>query len=552
MAALLLTACPTSPAVELPTESDGASPSPVTVAPTAAPVEPTDVRTLRYALERDPASIEPGFTLDSEGDLVVDALFDSLTRVSQDLRTIEPAAASAWTVSEDGLTTTFELRPGGRFHDGTDVTAEDFVRAFTRMVDGTGARVSFAGADLSSVVGYDETRMTGVPLEGVRAITPLTLEVATTRRDSALLRTVARPTMGPIPLSAIEAPAAFSERPVGNGPFQMAQPWEHNQFIRVQRTPGHRDVPGVDEIIFRVYAGSDRQAWADLQSGLVDIANVPPSEVETAAELFGRGADGLNGPGLLDAPTTTIYFYGFDVSRPPFDDARMRRAISLTIDRERIVDELVAGTRVPLGAIVPPRIPGAQPGICDHCVHDPAAARVLVEQVLDPDGDGVRTEVAPIVLAHNRGGTHGAIAELVAAEIRSALGLEVTVVASDLDDQLASIRAGEIDIYRGGWQGGTTALSFLEPLLSSTSSDNLGGYANPVVDDLLARAAVADSNDELVSLDRQAEILALEDVAIAPMHVYRHRLVVDDAVVGFRMTTDGEVDLTDVRVERQP
>lgn len=551
--ALTLTAGACSgPPTATPSPEPTTSAPPVVVTSTPDAVQQTDVRTLRYALERDPAFIEPGQTMDGEGDLVVDALFDSLTRVSEDLLTVMPAAASGWTVSEDGLTTTFDLRPGGRFHDGTPVTADDFVRAFNRITDGTRASPSFAAADLSKLVGFEASQSDGSPLDGVRSLAPLTLQIRTSSRDPALLRSLARPTMGPVPEVADDDPEAFAQRPVGNGAFQMAQPWEHNQFIRLQRMPGHRDVPGVDEIIFRIYAGSEGQAWNDLQSGLVDVVTVPPDEVEAAARLFGRGEAGLVGPGLLDAPSTTTYFYGFDVRRPPFDDARMRRAVSLTIDRERIVAELVAGTRVPLGAIVPPRIPGAQPGICDHCVYDPVAGRALVDTVLDPDGDGVRAEISPIVLSHNRGGTHGAIADLVAQDLRDELGLEVQVVSQDLQEHVASIRAGETNIFRSGWQGGSTQVSFLEPLVSGTSPDNLGGYVNPVLDELLRQAAADGETADDAALLRQAEILALDDVAVAPMHVYRHRLVVNDAVAGFRMSADGAVDLTNVRVERQP
>lgn len=554
VAALVLSACVGGPAAAPPSPSPSATPTVTTPAPTGptsteiAPAE--DVRTLRYALDRDPASIEPGFTSDPEGELVVDALFDSLVRLGDDLATVEPEAAESWTVSEDGRTWVFTLRPGGRFHDDTPVVAEDFVRAFRRIVDGTSGRRTFAGQRLAAVVGYDAAVRDGVPLSGVRATGELELEIQLSRPDAGLLVALAHPTMGPVPPAAEEDPRGFGERPIGNGPFRMAEAWEHNQFIRVARTPGHREVPGVDEVVFRIYASSPGQAWDDLRTGLVDVATVPAEDVTAARLGFGTGEGGLVGPGLLDAPGTAIYHYGFNVAAAPFDDVRVRRAVSLVIDRDAVVTGIAPGTRRTLTAIVPPLVPGAQPGACAHCVHDPEAARALMAEVRDPDGDGVEDVVLPpVVLRVDRGETNAAIADLVATAMRDELGLEVAVETATLDDHMAALRAGEMQVFRSGWQG-TTATTFLDPLFRSTSPDNLTGYANPEVDALLDAAAATGDDVARTAVLRQVESIVLGDVVVAPMHVYLHRVVVADVVEGFVLRPDGHVDLTDVRVER--
>ena len=129
---LVLSACTSTPA-----SGPSASPTPSpTTAPTVDPPAPSEGEggTLRYALGTNPGSIDPRFLADEEGTVVADALFDSLVRVGDDLVTIEPAAARSWTVSDDGLTYTFSLRPGATYHDGTPVVAADGRASVTSSV----------------------------------------------------------------------------------------------------------------------------------------------------------------------------------------------------------------------------------------------------------------------------------------------------------------------------------------------------------------------------------------------------------------------------------
>lgn len=509
-----------------------------------------DVRTLRFAIEQDPIGISPGFTGDAEGDLIVDALFDSLTAVGDDLGVV-PGAATSWSVSDDLLTWTFVLAPGGRFHDGTAVTATDFVRSFNRIADGTSPMPSLAAPRLAGVRGFAASQDGGVPLEGVQAVDERTLAIDLVRPDADLPRRLGHPTLGPVPQAAALTPLAYNERPVGNGPFQMAADWEHNQFIRLARVPGHPDVPGVDEIVLRIYAGSGAQAVRDLKAGLVDVATIPVSSLASAREQFGRGTDGLVGPGVLDGPSTAIYYLGIDTSRPPFDDVRLRRAMSMVIDRGALVN-LAQDSRDVLTALVPPGVPGARRDVCDHCVRDVDAARALVAEVRagDPEVEGDEIQIPTIVLRHDQGVTNAAIVTEIAEDLRRELDLDVEVAAAPIAEHVTAIAEGRADLFRLGWQGELFLDSFLSPLLQTGSPDNLTRYSRPEVDALLAEAAATLDDAGRAALLQQAEDLALADAPILPIHVYRHRLVVSDEVEGFVLRPNGSVDLTAVRVER--
>jgi ABC-type transport system substrate-binding protein len=171
---------------------------------TTAPIEPSAVDdlggTLRIGLAADPVSLDPRFVADEEGELVVGALFEPLVRLNASGRPI-PGAATSWEVSEDGTTFTFDLREG-RFHDGTAVTADDFVRTFERIADGTALPRSFLAYLLEPVVGSAEAAEAGGGLAGVEAIDASTLRIELSAPQPRYLRTLADPSLVPTPVGS--------------------------------------------------------------------------------------------------------------------------------------------------------------------------------------------------------------------------------------------------------------------------------------------------------------------------------------------------------------
>ncbi|HEX9889738.1 MAG TPA: ABC transporter substrate-binding protein, partial [Nitriliruptorales bacterium] len=261
-------AAPTDPSASPGTNGPG---SPTAVGSPASGGE------LRYMLRYDPESIDPGFVLESEGAVVVDALFDSLLAYDDDLRPV-PAVAERFEVDETTTLYTFHLDPDAVFHDGSPVDAQAFVRAWSRIVDGTADDLSPNAHHLAAVAGYEESRRDGTPLAGVEAVDAQTLRVTLQYPYADFPAVVAHPALGPVPAAAVEDTVNFREAPIGNGPFKMAGPWQHDEFIRVQRFEDHhRDVPKLDEVVFRIYRGDDaeEQAYADFEEGLVHVATVP-------------------------------------------------------------------------------------------------------------------------------------------------------------------------------------------------------------------------------------------------------------------------------------
>ena len=365
---------PTAPTPEPSGAQDPAGDVPVT--------GPQRGGTLRIGLFTDPVSIDPRFVFDDEGELIVDALFDPLVRVGPD-GTLVPAAAESWTVDETGREFTFVLREA-TFHDGTPVGAADFKRTFDHLADRTAEPPAFLAYLLSDVVGIAASQGEGGPLRGVEVVDEGTLRIRLSAPVPGFLTTLSEPSLVPTPPQAVEDPDAYALEPVGNGPFAMAGPREPGAFIRLVRHEDHTTPPHLDEVLFTLYdaAGEEEAQWADLLDGQLHVAQLVPSRVAEAQERFGRSVDGYAGPGVVDGIRSPVYLYGFDTTQAPFDDARLRRAISLAIDREALAEEVTEGTRAPATALVPPGIPGAQTRACSACVHDPAAAVALLDEVV--------------------------------------------------------------------------------------------------------------------------------------------------------------------------
>jgi oligopeptide transport system substrate-binding protein len=548
--------------------------------------------TLRIGLVVDPVSLDPRFVVDDEGELLIDALFDPLIRLDEAGRP-QPAAAERWEVDDDGTTFRFELRPA-TFHDGTPVTAADFKRTFDRIADGTADPPSFFAYLLDGVVGIEEAQLDGGALDGVVVEDDRTLRIELTAPHPSFLLTLADPSLVPTPPSVDEDLEAYAAQPIGNGPFAMAGPREPGAFIRIVRHEEHHEPPLLDEVLFTLYDPTDGEAaqWSDLVDGQLQIAQLAPSRRDEAIELFGASTDGYRGPGVLDGVRSPVYLYGFDVTRAPFDDARLRRAISLAIDREVLATETTEGTRIPATSLVPPGIPGAQPGACDVCVLDPERARDLLDEVVrdlveaardeaaeetdeegggseeagteddgaddeDADEDADEEEpaelpaasevIGPITLTYSRGVFHGAIAERIAEDLQDVLGLEVDFQAQELGAFIQGVRRGDTPVFRLGWDATEPdPASYLYPLFHSSQIglDNLTRYADDEVDALLDEARESAEPGERRRLLRAAERAVLGDLPAIPVLWYRHDVVVRPEVRDLRYSPLGRLSLS--------
>lgn len=498
--------------------------------------------TLRWAV-RSPTAIVPQAAVDDTGLLVVDRVFDSLTRLDAD-GTVRPCASTSWE-TDDGRTWRFALRPDAMFHDGTPVTTSDFVRGWAATV-----RQGRTGAHLADVAGYRDVRDgRDDRLRGVRAIDDTTLEVTLRRPDVDFPAIVAHPSLAPLPAAVFDDTADFAAAPIGNGPYALVEPWVRGQFIRVARVedwnngPSEQSAQRVREIVFRITDADS--AYVGFQQGRVDVSPIPAGALSQARRTYGV-AD--RGGGVVEASLPTLYFLGIRVDAPPWDDPEVRRAVSRAIDRAAIVaaqsDRQVDAARW----IVPPAMVGSARADCDACLHLPSLAAAALEQA----------GVTELTLTYDDGGGHEAIAEQVRADL-AAIGVELTTRAVPADGYLDALEAGELGLFRFGWQAqGPHAGAMLAAVVEGGApvergdSANYTGYASDAVDALLSEARATADPLRRQQLWARAETVALADMPIIPLFSYRQRAVVSSRVERLTLTPWGTATPEQARIVAEP
>jgi oligopeptide transport system substrate-binding protein len=378
-------------------------------------------------------------------------------------------------------------------------------------------------------------------LRGVDAVDEVTLRVRLSRPHGAFAAVVAHPALGPLPEERWRADEdAFRAQPIGNGPFAAAEARVPGQYIRLQQAPdwdGGSGPAELDEVLFQIM--DPETAFVAFQQGRLQVSPLPVGAVEAAVERFGESPDGYTGPGVLRGLTPVAYFLAFNVSEPPFDDARVRRAISLAIDREAVAATVLEGNVEVADTFVPPVV-GGQPASCEACRHDPAEAAALLEDV----------EVGELTLWFNRDGGHGPIAEQVRDDLTAVRLGPVAFESPPFGGYREALEAGEPGFFRYGWRPEyPLADDLLSPLFHSRGigGHNFMRYARDDVDALLDDARATTSAARRRFLLRQAEDLVVNrDQVVVPIMWYRHSTVVAEEVEGFRLDAMGYANLHEV------
>ena len=445
-----------------------------------------------------------------------------------------PGAAQSWAVSEDGLRYVFELRPAARWSNGDPLTAADFVAGFRRLL--TPATAAFYGELLLDIRGAAEILAGERAPEtlAVRDLTDYRLEIELARPTGHFLKLLTLPAAFPIhgPSLAEFGPGfARPGRLVSNGAYRLAE-WTVGSHIGLLRNEHYWDA--ANSAIGQVWYYPTVDQLGELnryRAGELDItANVPASAFprlkrERAAEL-------------RVAPYLSTYYYGFNLRRPPFQDQpALRRALSMVIDRRLLVREVTRRGEQPALGWIPPGLVGYAPQQVDFAAWPPerrlAEARRLYAAAGYSAANPLKTEIR-----FNTDRGHQQIAVAIQSMWREALGVQTTLVNTELKVHLAQIReGGQTQVFRASWVGDYADPQTFAALLTSGNPANLTGYANPDYDALLAEAAATTDQSRRLSLLREAERVMLNDMPLMPIYFYVSKHLVRPRVRGWSDNT---------------
>ncbi len=497
----------------------------------------------------------PSNVTESEGNAVLEALYSPL--VDLDLETSEavwgddaPNAVAADVTSDDQQTWTITLKEGWTFHDGTPVTAQSYVDTWNTgaaQVENTGnyffnfieGYEEVSAGDSSGEAPTEGTEGAAeIAMSGLRVIDDQTFEVTLNEPFSQFLPLMVNYTaFHPLPQSCLDDPDSCTEAPIGNGPFQMDGQWEHNQNITVTAYEDFSgdNPPSVDTINFPIYADLNT-AFTDLQAGNLDVMDtVPPEQLQSAEQTFGDR--------YITGESSVYTFIGFPTYDEAFADVNMRRAISMAVDRQAIVDAIRLGD-APADAFVSPVVAGYREGACgENCTYDPEMAKQLFDEAGGYDGT--------MTLWFNTGGGHEEWMEAVGNQLRENLGVQnIEFEGLDFAQYLPRLESEEVTgPYRLGWvMDYPSPQNYLENLLYTDASSNYTGWSNEEFDRLIDEGNAAGSVEEGVEFYQQAEDIAVEEMPLAPMFFDRLQAVHSDRVTNVQFDVQENLDYTAIQV----
>ncbi len=474
--------------------------------------------TFRMAIG-EPAAIDPYNSEESEGQLVTKNLFDTLT-------TVDPAGhlqkqlAASYSHDASCRTWTFNVKPGQQFSNGEAVDATSIQRGMTRAVLGKAA--SDMAYHMAEIKGFDAMQADqATTFEGVSA-DDLKLTIGLTAPDCEFDLKTSQPVYSPVPKEAGAADnAAYNDMPIGNGPFMMAQPWQHDKSITLVRNPHYTDGPKalLEKVELAIYDNDPSFEYKGLGHGDFDYARVFADDLKSAAKKY--YSTSRDGTGFTKFPSWGVNQLLVNVKNAPMNSVEAREAVSYAIDRDAIITGVLKDSVVKATSLVPPPFAAQgtyQPGVCTSCVkQDPTKAKALALKAGLPPGSRV-------TLAYSTGGGGEAWIQAIAGQLNAVLGWKVNLSpeqAKVLFTHEASPSAS--GLFRDSWVADyPTSWNFLAPLLGTQPADNPGDnngrYSNPKVDKLLADGLAQPDATKRAADYRAAEKIAIgQDLALIPL-----------------------------------
>ncbi|MER5262348.1 ABC transporter substrate-binding protein [Actinosynnema sp. NPDC002837] len=461
----------------------------------------------------------PGNTTEVGGSRVLDPLFTGLVEYrAQDAQPVNAMAESIDTA--DSQLFTVKLKQGWLFHDGTPVTADSFVDAWNWTAYGPNA--TQGASFFSQVEGFDAVHPadpdgadgpqeppapTAETMSGLEVVDDHTFTITLSEPFAVFPVTIGYEVFSPLPKAFFADRAAFEANPIGNGPFKYVSR-AVGADIKLTRYDDYKgaDKPKFKDLTLKVYQ-SRESAYADLVSNNLDfMEELPPNA------LAGKQYETDLGDRVVQRETLNNQTIAFPFYLEPYDNADLRRAISMAIDREEITERIFEGTRKPADGWAHPLMKGYRPGQCgENCTYDPDKAKEALAR------SGYTGE---IVLLTNTDGGHQEWAEAVVNSIKNTLGVEARLVPStSLGEFRQNVNAHKMTgMYRAGWIADYPSIeNWLTPLFRTGASSNDGLYSNPAFDAKLAEADRAPSEEAAIELYLEAERMLAADLPSIPL-----------------------------------
>ncbi len=494
---------------------------------------------ITFALQNQYDNIDPGITINSFANPFMVNLFEGL--VSYDLdNVLVPGCAESWEISDDGLTYTFTLRDGLKWSNGDDLTSEDFLYSYQRVLTpSTASQFGFIMTDYIYNAQEFTDGLVGADELGISAPDEKTLVIQLKNITPFFLDILAISAYYPVHQETVEAnPDTWTlkaETYISNGPF-MLDSLQFGENAKLIKNPYYHDADAVSlEALNLRYILEPSTALSAFESGEIQGSNIVPP-----ADMSRLRSDSNSGLQMANTYATT--YYSFNCLSEPLDDPKVRQALSLAIDRTAIIENVLQTTDEPATSLVPPGyvVDGVDfvDGRSDFNIKPNAnieLAQELLAEAGYPNGEGFPT----LRLGYYSDTVVKKVTEAMQQMWKDNLNIDMNIEVADWAVFYSELQADDFDIAALG-----KSADFLNPLsflLTNESSNllNISNYHNPDFDEVFAEAMTTSDPQEAMKLMRESEVILMEDMPILPLYYRTKTYMLSTNIEGFNYSPLG-------------
>jgi oligopeptide transport system substrate-binding protein len=479
----------------------------------------------------EPQSLDPHIATGVPEHHIISAVMEGL--VAKDRKTLmpKPGVAESWTISDDLTVYTFKLRRNARWSNGDAHTAHDYAWSWWRALQpALGNQYAYMLFPIDNAQQYYEGDISDFDQVGVKALDDYTLQVTLGNPTPYFLQLLDHYSLYPVHQATIVKFGDADERGtrwtyednlVGNGPFQLSE-WKINRRIEVQKNGYYWDVDNVrlNNIIFYPTDNVTTEERMFRAGQLHITSSIPADKIQTYKDA--------NDLSLRIAPYLGTYFFRININTPHLSDKRVRRALGMAIDREKLTKNILKGGQIPAYAITPPGTVGYYADT--DLTFDPSAARTLLAEAGYPDGANF-----PVTeILYNTNEAHRKVAVAIQQMWRENLNLDLELLNQEWKVYLQTESSGNYQISRAGWIGDyVDPNNFLDMFLCD-GGNNRTGWCNPEYDNLILEVApTMTSHEERLAIFAKAEKMLLDDMPILPIYTYTSNYLINSAVKNY-------------------
>ncbi|MDG1937796.1 MAG: peptide ABC transporter substrate-binding protein [Pseudomonadales bacterium] len=471
----------------------------------------------------EPKDLDPHSVTGVPEHNIISALFEGLVTVNPKTLAPEPGTAASWAIDNDGKRYTFSIRDNAQWSNGDPVTADDFVWSWKRMLSpAMASEYAYQLFTVKNAKQFNHGEIKDFNQVGVKALNAKTLQVDLENPTPYFLSLLSHystyavhpPTI--LKFGAIDEAGTLWTRPgnfVGNGPFVLDD-WRLNYIIRVSKNPRYWDSSNVqlNEIVFYPIDQVQTEERMFKTGALHATSSIP---VDKIAVYQQKDPEKIS----ID-PYLGTYYYRINVNIKPLDDPKVRRALSMAIDREMLVSSITKGGQLPAYTFTPPNTQGYY-AATSPITFDIEAARQLLTEAGYPNGEGF----PEIELTYNTSDGHRRIAVAIQQMWKEALNINIRLSNKDWKVYLSRIQSMDYSIARAAWIGDYPDPNTFLDMFITDGGNNQTGWSNAEYDRLIALAASQSNQQQRYRTFQQAEALLMAESPIIPVYTYTRVLL---------------------------